>query len=466
LNIPGTKETLQIIELLIMSEIKNIDNKSNLSSPLGARVSYSDTIQYLYNRLPVFHHVGSSAYKPGLDNTIQLMNALDNPHTRYRTIHIAGTNGKGSVSHMLAAALQQAGYKVGLYTSPHLVDFGERIRVDGKMIDQQYVINFVQNHQDLFSEIEPSFFEATMAMAFNYFADCEVDVAVIEVGLGGRLDSTNIIQPELSVITNISFDHIGYLGDTLEKIAFEKAGIIKPNTPVVIGEALPETRPVFEAKAKDENAAIYFAEERLTVSFNGYENAKMRVNTSDNKSFVVGLSGMYQLKNIATVLTAIKQLNKLDFEINGNAIAQGLKLVTEITGLQGRWQILQQHPTVAADTGHNVGGIQFVVNQLKAQNYKNLRIVIGMVNDKDVSSVLTLLPKDAVYYFTQANIVRALPAEELLKESESYGLKGLAYSSVKQAVSTALAESEIDDFVFIGGSNFVVGEALADITFN
>ncbi len=449
-----------------MSQIENTENKSNLSSLSGAGVSYSDTIQYLYDRLPVFHHVGSAAYKPGLDNTIRLMNALNNPHTRYRTIHIAGTNGKGSVSHMLAAVLQQAGYKVGLYTSPHLVDFGERIRVDGKMIDQQYVIDFVQNHQDLFSKIEPSFFEATMAMAFNYFADCEVDVAVIEVGLGGRLDSTNIIQPELSVITNISFDHVGFLGDTLEKIAFEKAGIIKPNTPVVVGETLPETRPVFETKAKEENAAIYFAEERLIASFVAYESAKMHVTTSDNKSFVVGLSGMYQLKNIATVLTAIKQLNKLDFEINENAIKHGLEQVTEITGLQGRWQLLQQHPTTIADTGHNVGGIQFVVEQLKAQNYKTLRIVIGMVNDKDVSSVLALLPKEAVYYFTQANIIRALPAEELLKKAESYGLKGTYYNSVKQAILTSLSEAKTDDFIFIGGSNFIVGEALADITFN
>jgi len=302
-------------------------------------------------------------------------------------------------------------------------------------------------------------------MAFNYFADSKVDIAVIEVGLGGRLDSTNIIQPELSVITNISFDHVGFLGDTLEKIAFEKAGIIKPNTPVVIGEALSETRPAFETKAKKENAAIYFAEERVIVSFIDYENGKMRVNTSDNKSFVVGLSGLYQLKNIATVLTSIEQLNRLNLNISESSIVQGLKMVTEITGLQGRWQVLQQQPVIVADTGHNVGGIQFVVLQLKEQKYKTLRIVIGMVNDKDISSVLAMLPKEAVYYFTQANIIRALEAEDLLNKAKSYGLSGNAYHTVKQALQTAISDAEEDDFIFIGGSNFVVGEALAEVQF-
>lgn len=428
-------------------------------------MTYNDTIQYLYNRLPVFHHVGSAAYKPGLGNTVLLMNALENPQTHYRTIHVAGTNGKGSVSHLLAAVLQQAGYRVGLYTSPHLVDFGERIRVNGEMIEQQYVVDFVEKYKNLFSAIEPSFFELTMAMAFNYFADCHVDIAVIEVGLGGRLDSTNIILPELSVITNISFDHIGFLGDTLGKIAYEKAGIIKANVPVVVGEIHPETRPVFELKARQENAPIYFAEEQVTVSFNGYENGKMKVETSNNKYFVVGLTGLYQLKNVVTTLTAIDQLNKMNFEITEAAISQGFEKVTEITGLQGRWQVLQQNPTVVTDTGHNAGGIQFVVEQLKVQTYKTLRIVIGMVNDKDISAVLALLPTDAQYYFTQANIVRALPAEELKKEAQSYGLKGSAYSTVEQAIRTALNESDTDDFIFIGGSNFIVGEALADIQF-
>lgn len=372
--------------------------------------SYTKTIEYLYNRLPVFHQVGASAYKPGLDNSIRLMNGLNNPQNDYRTIHIAGTNGKGSVSHFLAAILQKAGYKVGLYTSPHLVDFAERIRVNGQMIEQQYVVDFVAQHKDLFSEIEPSFFEATMAMAFQYFADCHVDVAIIEVGLGGRLDSTNIIQPELSVITNISFDHIEFLGDTLEKIAFEKAGIIKPNTPVVIGEMHPETRPVFEKKALQENAPICFAEEKLAALFNKYEDGKMYIQTSDNKLFAVGLNGRYQLKNVVTILTAIEQLRVLKYDISDEALKEGFEHVVELTGLQGRWQELQHNPIVVCDTGHNVGGIRYVTEQLKAQNYKTLRIVIGMVNDKDVSAVLALLPVKAQYYFTQANIPRALPA--------------------------------------------------------
>ena len=428
--------------------------------PLKVQGSYPQTIQYLYDRLPVFHHIGSAAYKPGLENTIRLMDALGNPHNRYRTIHIAGTNGKGSVSHLLAAILQQAGYKVGLYTSPHLVEFEERIRVNGKMIDQQYVVDFVEQHKKLFDEIEPSFFEATMAMAFDYFAYSNVDVAVVEVGLGGRLDSTNIIQPKLSVITNISFDHMEFLGDTLEKIAFEKAGIIKLNTPVVIGEVLAQTRPVFEAKAKELNAPLYFAEEQITVAFKNYEGDKMRIETSDNE-FVVGLCGNYQLKNIATTLAAVQQLKRLNFEIPHVALVSGLENVNQISRFQGRWQELQHSPKVIADTGHNVAGIQFVVEQLKAQTYKTLHIVIGMVSDKDITAVLAILPKDAKYYFTQANISRALPANELKQKGETFGLNGTAYMSVEQAINHALQNADSEDFVFIGGSNFIVGEALA-----
>lgn len=424
-------------------------------------MDYSETLQYLYDRLPVFHHIGSSAYKPGLDNTIQLMNALANPHKRFRSIHIAGTNGKGSVSHMLSSVLQEAGYKVGLYTSPHLVDFGERIRVNGKMIEQQYVIDFVASYQEVFTRIEPSFFEATMAMAFNYFADCEVDIAIIEVGLGGRLDSTNIISPILSVITNISFDHVGFLGDTLAKIAHEKAGIIKSNTPVIIGEALPETRPVFEVKAQQENASISFTEDQLQVIFERYENSKMFVRTTDNDEFCVGLCGLYQLKNIATTLLAIRQLKNSNIAIEDDSVLRGLKFVTENTGLQGRWQMLQNNPKVVADTGHNVGGIQYVVEQLKVQNYDKLHIVIGMVNDKDISSVLALLPLEAEYYFTQAQITRAMPSDELEKKAKTIGLNGMAFNSVNEAIECAMSSAKENDFVFIGGSNFIVGEALA-----
>ena len=421
---------------------------------------YEETIQYLYDRLPVFHHIGSAAYKPGLENTIQLMNALDNPQNNYRTIHIAGTNGKGSVSHLLAAVLQCAGFKVGLYTSPHLVDFRERIRVNGKMIDKQYVVDFVEQHKSMFDVIEPSFFEATMAMAFDYFNDCEVDVAVIEVGLGGRLDSTNIIQPELCVITNISFDHMAFLGDTLEKIAFEKAGIIKECVPVVIGEAHPETTPVFELKVMEKDAPIYYAEKCFHVTFMEYEDNYMIVDTSDDKTYKVGLCGNYQLKNIATTLTAIDQLNELDYRISNTSIAKGFEKVTELTGFRGRWETLQLKPTVIADTCHNAAGFQYIAEQLKAQTYKTLRIVFGMVNDKDISGVLALLPTDATYYFTQAAIERALPSTELMKQAKSVGLTGEAYQSVEQAVKAALYEADPDDFIFIGGSNFVVGEAI------
>jgi dihydrofolate synthase/folylpolyglutamate synthase len=288
----------------------------------------------------------------------------------------------------------------------------------------------------------------------------QVDIAVIEVGLGGRLDSTNIILPTLSVITNISFDHTGFLGDTLEKIAFEKAGIIKKNTPVVIGEALPETRPVFEAKAAEENAPIYFAEEINNIAFSEYCAAKMEVKASGYKTYLVGLCGTYQLKNIATTLTAVEELKKLHFDIPEDSIVKGLEFVTEITGLCGRWQVLQQNPTIVADTGHNVAGIKCVTDQLATQKYENLRVVIGMVNDKDITSVLALLPNEAHYYFTQANIIRALPAEELKEKAQSFNLNGNAYSSVKQAVRSAIAESGVSDFILIGGSNFVVGEAL------
>ncbi len=424
-------------------------------------MNYAQSIEYLYNSLPVFHHIGAAAYKPGLDNTIRLMNELGNPQNTYRTIHVAGTNGKGSVSHFLAAVLQSAGYKVGLYTSPHLVDFGERIRINGKMISQQYVIDFVEQNKSLMENIQPSFFECTMAMAFKYFADCEVDVAVIEVGLGGRLDSTNIIQPELSIITNISLDHTQFLGNTLAEIAAEKAGIIKPNTPVIIGEITPETQPVFLQKSAMENAEIIFAEKSQDVKFEGYESDKMVVNTREYLRLKAGLSGEYQLKNIGTALTAIEELQKRGFAIFEEDVRHGLEHVTEITDFQGRWQILQENPTVIIDTGHNTAGIKAVVHQLKQQRYTQLHIVLGMVNDKDISGVLELLPKQAVYYFTNAQIDRALKAEKLKGQAEVFELNGQVYSSVEKAVKSALQNAEKEDLVFIGGSNFVVGEALA-----
>ena len=428
---------------------------------INPKRNYTQTIEYLYNFLPVFHHVGSSAYKPGLDNTVQLMNKLDNPHNKFRSIHIAGTNGKGSVSNFLTAILQKAGYKVGLYTSPHLVHFGERIRVNGEMINEQYVVDFVAENHHTFSEIQPSFFEATMAMAFKYFADNQVDIAVIEVGLGGRLDSTNIITPMLSVITNIGFDHVGFLGDTLDKIAYEKAGIIKTNIPVVVGETLPDTKPVFEQKALQENAPITFAEDNYVFKIQGIDKDKMEVINENHLSFKTALCGNYQLKNIATVVESVEQLRKLDFDISENALRKGLEFVTTITGLQGRWQKINFAPLTILDTAHNVDGIKWVVEQIKAQKYKTLHIVIGMVNDKDVASVLSLLPPNAKYYFTQASIFRALPATELMQKAFIYGLVGESYTSVEQSISAAVAVADKDDFIFIGGSNFVVGEAIS-----
>ena len=423
-------------------------------------MNYPEAIEYLYNRLPVFHQIEAAAYKPGLENSIRLMEQLANPQQQYRIIHVAGTNGKGSVSHFLSAILQSAGYTTGLYTSPHLVDFGERIRVNGKKIQPEYVADFVEKNEKMLDKIQPSFFEATMAMAFRYFADCAVDVAVIEVGLGGRLDSTNIVSPALSVITNISFDHTEFLGNTLAQIAAEKAGIIKPETPVVIGEVVPETRPVFIEKAQKHHSPLVFAEENIPVKFIEYSADKMIVETLDNEKLIVGLCGEYQLKNIATVLTAVEELQKLGFAIYREDVKNGLENVIPLTNLQGRWQVISHKPTVVLDTGHNKGGIENIVHQLKKQHYEKLRIVIGMVKDKDISGVLSLLPRDAVYYFTNAATERALPALKLKEQAERTGLNGKAYSTVEQAVKLALEEAGEKDFVFIGGSNFVVGEAL------
>ena len=421
---------------------------------------YLDTLNYLYSRFPVFHQVGGVAYKPGLENTIKLLKSINNPHTRFKSIHIAGTNGKGSVSHMLASVLQTAGYKVGLFTSPHLIYFGERIRVDGKMIEKQYVIDFVSYNKTLLEDIKPSFFELTMAMAFNYFADHNVEIAVIEVGLGGRLDSTNIIKPELSVITNISFDHVDLLGNTLEKIAIEKAGIIKPDTCVIIGESVPETKQIFDAKAIQENAEVVYAEEQLKVEFVAFNHEKMIVKTSDNKMFRVGLCGEYQLKNTATVLVVLQRLAKKGFIISEKQLESGLENVCEITGLMGRWQIIGQNPTIMADTCHNVAGVKEVIKQLKKGNYGKLKIIIGFVRDKDISKILEFLPMEAEYYYTQASIPRALPVKLLEQKAKSINLSGKAYISVEQAVKSAISDSKENDFIFIGGSNFIVGEAL------
>ena len=424
-------------------------------------MNYESTLEYLYNQLPTYQHIGSTAYKPGLDNTIQLLQVLDNPHTKFKTIHVAGTNGKGSVSHFLASIFQSQGYKTGLYTSPHLVDFGERIRVNGEMINRDYVVNFVEQNIDIFQTIQPSFFEATMSMAFNYFADQQVDIAIIEVGLGGRLDSTNVISPIISVITNISFDHMNLLGNTLAQIASEKAGIIKQNTPVVIGELQQETISVFREKANELGSPLFIADGEFQVD--GYNGSKIIYTDKNINKYKLGLTGNYQMKNLATVLKTIEIINEsknIPFQISKEALDEGLENVVENTGLKGRWEVLSNQPLTIADTGHNVAGIEFVVSQLAEMKYNKLHFIIGMVNDKDITHVLELLSPKAEYYFTQANIARALAATELQDLAKKYRLSGNAFQTVEKAVSAAQFNAGTDDIIFIGGSNFVVGEAL------
>lgn len=423
-------------------------------------MNYTETIEYLYNQLPVFQHVGKSAYKEGLENTLALDEYFGHPHKKFRSIHVAGTNGKGSTSHLIAAILQSAGHKVGLYTSPHLLDFRERIRINGAMMDKDFVVSFVEKHRSNYEPTRPSFFELTTMMAFDYFAQQEVDFAVVEVGLGGRLDSTNIISPILSIITNISLDHTQYLGNTLEKIAFEKAGIIKPDTPVVIGEAEGEVRKVFEDKASLENTSILFAEDICPVKSSDRINGKYVFQAENYPDLTGELGGLAQLKNANTVLTTVAELINLGIRIPDNAVYEGFSSVTKLTGLMGRWQIIHQHPSIVCDTGHNVGGIQYIVEQLKNESYQKLHMVFGMVNDKDINSVLVMLPKNAIYYFTKANIARALDEKDLEKQAEVYGLHGKTFPSIKDAVEKAIAEAAAEDFVFIGGSNFVVAEAL------
>lgn len=410
-------------------------------------MDYQNTLTYLYNSVPMFQRVGSSAYKEGLENTKILDEHFGHPHHEFRTIHVAGTNGKGSCSHTLAAILQEAGYRVGLYTSPHLVDFRERIRINGQTIPEEYVVGFVEKERSFFEPLHPSFFELTTAMAFRYFADEKVDVAVIEVGLGGRLDCTNIIRPDLCIITNISFDHTQFLGNTLAKIAGEKAGIIKGGIPVVIGETTPETKPVFLNKAEEADAPIFFAEENDREDYPGVE---------------FELKGLYQKKNARTILTALPLLKEAGYRIDGQSVHNGFAHVCELTGLTGRWQKLQDAPTLICDTGHNVGGITYIVEQLRQQTYRQLHIIIGMVNDKDISGVLALLPKEATYYFTKASVQRALPENELHRLATAAGLQGSCYPDVPAAVRAAQEKSLPEDLIFVGGSSFIVADLLAN----
>lgn len=424
-------------------------------------MNYQETIDYLFNVTPLFQNIGKDAYKEGLDNTIILDNHFNNPHKKFRTIHIAGTNGKGSCSHTIAAILQSAGYKTGLYTSPHLIDFSERIKVNGEPIEKEFVIDFVKQNKDFFEPLHPSFFELTTAMAFLYFAEKKVDVAVIEVGLGGRLDCTNIITPDLSIITNISFDHTQFLGNTLKDIAKEKAGIIKEKKPVIIGEYTPETKTVFEDKAKSTNSDIIFAEDNKLI--NGYkqtENGLLLYKSDKIKDLYGELNGLYQVKNTNTILNAIYKLIELGYNIDETNIKNGFRNVCHLTGLMGRWQKLEENPTIICDTGHNIGGMKYIVEQLSKMKYDKLHIIIGMVNDKDINGVISLLPKNAKYYFTQASVKRALPAEQVKEIANNHGLKGEAYCSVEKALTIAKNNAKENDLIFIGGSTFIVADLI------
>jgi len=428
-------------------------------------MNYNETLDYLYSRLPMYQRLGSSAYKEGLDNSLALDKYLDFPHRKYKTIHVGGTNGKGSTSHTLSAVLQSAGYKVGLYTSPHLTDFRERIRVNGEMVGKEYVTDFVERHREFTESLSPSFFELTMMMAFCYFADSGVDVAVVEVGMGGRLDSTNIITPDISVITNISFDHVQFLGDTLPKIAAEKAGIIKPGVPVVIGEAGEEIRPVFIEKAGLENAPVVFADvDNPVLSANPDAGQGWIYQTTGFGTVKGELGGYCQKKNAATILKSIECLIQRGYRIPREAVADGFANVVKLTGLNGRWQILAESPRIICDTGHNEAGISYIVRQLANEHFDKLHIVFGVVNDKELSKILMLLPVDARYYFTRADIPRALPEDELCQQAIVYNLRGETYPTVAEAIEEARKKASPDDLIFIGGSTFVVADALASLS--
>jgi dihydrofolate synthase/folylpolyglutamate synthase len=430
-------------------------------------MDYKETIQYLYDALPVFHRTGKAAYKANLDNSMLLDRHFGRPHEKYRTVHIAGTNGKGSVSHIIASVLHSAGYKTGLYTSPHLFDFRERIKVNGQEIPEREVVDFVEENKSLIERVLPSFFEISSSMAFRFFAEEKVDVAVIETGMGGRLDSTNIITPILSVITNIGFDHTEFLGDSLDKIASEKAGIIKTGVPVVVGEKHEHTTEVFIAKAKESNSPLLFAEDGLKVlsSVNMQGKQRFTFASSDSDLFPapeftasLDLEGNYQQKNIVTALTALAVLRKQSFDIGDEAIQNGLANAASNTGLKGRWQIMQRNPTVICDTGHNAHGLKYTMKQLMDQDYERLYFVIGLVGDKDLDCIIPLLPTKAYYLFTQASIPRAMNAVTLAKKCRAAGLRGEIVATVGEAVQKAIAKASANDIVFIGGSTYVVAE--------
>lgn len=422
-------------------------------------MNYQESIDYLFGQVPMFQRVGANAYKPGLDTSIALAAMYGNPQDSFKTIHVAGTNGKGSVSHTIAAILQESGYKVGLYTSPHLVDFRERIRVNGEMIPRENVVEFVEKYKSLTHDLHPSFFELTMMMAFDYFRNAKVDVAVIEVGLGGRLDSTNIITPELCVITNISFDHMQFLGDTLPKIASEKAGIMKHGIPVVIGEAEGDVRKVFEDKSAEVGAPIVFAQDEPAVRTSNRKEDYIEYYTTRYGKLESELVGECQKHNANTILKAVDLLSG-EFNIDNAAVGRAFRNVCSLTGLMGRWMKIGDNPRVVCDTGHNEGGIKYIVKQLKEEKYNVLRIVIGFVSDKDVSHIINLLPSNAKYYFTQAQIPRAMDSATLRDMAVTAGLNGESFPSVEAAFNAAMSEAKADDMIYVGGSTFVVADFL------
>ena len=445
-------------------------------------MTYKETTNYLYTQLPMFSRIGAAAIKYDLNNINALVELSGNPHRKFPCIHVAGTNGKGTVTHTLSAVLQSMGYKTGVYVSPHYKDFRERIKINGIYITKKYVRDYVQNHLTDFEHIKPSFFEITFAMAAAYFAHEKIDIAVIEVGLGGRLDSTNIISPLLSIITNISYDHMDMLGDTLAKIAYEKAGIIKQNIPVVIGEEHPETTPVFEKKAKEMNSPIYFAERNIEVKVLEKDNFSMLVgwsvgrlvkeepidqlNDQQTNKLKINLSGAFQEKNTATVFQSLKVLQTLPFFKNITpeqwqfGIEHGLGNIKKLTNFIGRWQVLQRQPLIIGDSAHNEAGLKYVTEELATMHYNRLHIVIGVVRDKDISKMLALFPTDAVYYFCKANIPRGYPATDLKIKAESFGLKGKSYTSVRRAFAAAKKSAKEDDLIYVGGSIFVLAEVL------
>ena len=426
-------------------------------------MTYKEAIQFLS---PSFQQVGANAYKPGLDRSIKLDSQINHPHRSYRTIHVAGTNGKGSVSHLLAASLRNSNYKVGLYTSPHLTDFCERIRVNGKKISKRYVVNFVERNMSLIQDLNPSFFDITTMLAFDFFRHKKVDFAVIEVGMGGRFDSTNIINPILSIITNISLDHTQYLGNTLTQIAHEKSGIIKPNIPVIIGEigCNDEVCQVFKDKAKSLQSPVFFAEKENVLISSKKTNTGKWVFQSVDFGIITGeLQGLVQKQNAQTVLTALRLLEKMCVKLPPKAVINAFEHVTELTGLMGRWETIREDPLIICDTGHNEGAWESLAIQLQqeATRHRTLRLIVGMVNDKEIEPVLALMPKNAVYYFTQASVVRAMPARQFAEKAQQYQLQGQYYDTVTKAVKQAVNDSFFQDMIFIGGSTFVVADALS-----